>query len=258
MAFPAPNQKAKVTLHWLNKSRAQRIVWLLEELKIDYDLKVYKRLPSMFAPPALKKVHPLGKSPVIEIQAEGAEPKVIAESALIAEYLAEYFGPSLIPARYAPGKEGQIGGETEEWLRYKFFMNYAEGSLMPLNLIALIMNQLKSPRIPFLIRPISKIIAGQVESGFLKSNYKTHLQYLESLLTGTDSEEFLCGPNLTVADILMVFPLEGAQDRAEFGDLYPKLAAYIKRIKEREAYKSAVEKAKRAESATTEHISGSL
>lgn len=119
--------------HRLDASRAQRVVWLLEECTgIDYHLDIYKR-QQMQAPPELKKVHPLGKSPVVTVNAPGrSEPIVLAESAVIFEFLVEYFAPHLIPKKYQDGREGKVGGETEEWLRYRYFMHYAEGSLMPL------------------------------------------------------------------------------------------------------------------------------
>lgn len=124
----------------LEKSRAQRILWLLEELKVDYELKTYKR-QNMFAPSELKEVHPLGKSPLISVETEAtSKPLVLAESGLITEYLAENFGPWLVPKKYQEGKDGQAGGETEGWLRYRYYMHYAEGSLMPMLLIALLMN----------------------------------------------------------------------------------------------------------------------
>ena len=96
----------------------------------------------MLAPPELKEVHPLGKSPVIGVQPPGvSKPMIIAESGLIVEYLSDYFGQQLIPRRYPEGKEGQIGGETEQWLRHRFFMHYAEGSLMTLMVITIFINR---------------------------------------------------------------------------------------------------------------------
>jgi len=125
----------------LTQSRSHRILWLLEELKLDYDLKVYKRGSDMLAPAELKQVHPLGKSPVINVQIPGVEePMVIAESGAIVEYLTEYFGKWMIPARYLEGKDGQIGCETESWLRYRHLMHYAEGSIMPFLVTFLVMN----------------------------------------------------------------------------------------------------------------------
>ena len=94
----------------------------------------------MLAPPEFKKIHPLGKAPIISIESENtSEPIVLAESGLIAEYLIDHFAPRLVPNRYAEGKEGQLGGETESWLRYRYYMHYAEGSLMPYLLTSLLM-----------------------------------------------------------------------------------------------------------------------
>lgn len=130
----------KLTFARLAKSRAQRILWLLEELKVDYVLKTYKR-KGVLAPPELKEIHPLGKSPLLTVEVEGApEPLVLAESANIIEYLVDHYGNRLVPKRYPDGKDGQIGGETEEWLRYRYYMHYAEGTLMPYLIIKLLLN----------------------------------------------------------------------------------------------------------------------
>lgn len=152
-------QEARVTLHWyvalirvenrqltsprLNQSRSQSIVWLLEELKVNFDTKVYHRnKQTMFAPPELEKVHPLGKSPVVVITppGEGAEPIVLAESGHMANYLCEHFpeGRRLVPQKWKEGMEGKIGGETEAWLRNQYFLHYSEGSLMPYLLLGLV------------------------------------------------------------------------------------------------------------------------
>ena len=126
-------QLAELTLHWLDRSRAQRIVWLLEECRLQYKIVTYKRQPDQQAPSSLKAVHPLGKSPVLEVKVRPDGPsRMMAESANIVEYISEHFGRHLIPQQWKTGQQGRILGETEEWLRYKFFMNYAEGSLMSL------------------------------------------------------------------------------------------------------------------------------
>lgn len=130
----------------LEKSRAQRILWLLEELRVPYALKIYKRGADMLAGPELKAVHPLGKSPVITIApaaSPGAEssapPRAIAETACIVEYLTEHFGPQMVPERWSGGgKEGAVGSETDEWMTYRHFMHYAEGSLMPYLVLMLV------------------------------------------------------------------------------------------------------------------------
>lgn len=95
----------------------------------------------MLAPPEFKEIHPLGKAPIISIESPNtSKPIVLAESGLIAEYLVEHFAPRLAPKQYAEGKEGQIGGETETWLRYRYYMHYAEGSLMPYLIISLLLS----------------------------------------------------------------------------------------------------------------------
>lgn len=126
----------------LDQSRSQRILWLMEELNIPYELQIFHRnQQTRLAPPELKKVHALGKSPVISVTAPGStEPIVIAESGFIVEYLCDHFsnGKILTPKRYKEGQEGKVGGETETWMRYRYYMHYAEGSLMSLLLISII------------------------------------------------------------------------------------------------------------------------
>lgn len=104
----------------------------MEELNLQYELKTYKRRTDQTAPPELKEIHPLGKAPILTIQSEtGSKPIVLAESGTIIEYLTDHYGARLVPTRYTDGKEGQAGGETEEWLRYRYYMHFAEGSMMP-------------------------------------------------------------------------------------------------------------------------------
>lgn len=137
------NKPAKITLHWLEASRSHRVLWLLEELGIPYELKTYKRGKDKLADPKLREIHPLGKSPVITVETAASEkPLVIAESAAIVEYLCDYYGKWLVPNRYREGKENEIGGEREQWLRHRFYMHYAEGSIMPLMLMALIVSSM--------------------------------------------------------------------------------------------------------------------
>lgn len=243
-ALGGENQGSKVKLYWLNKSRSQRILWLLEELNLQYDIETFKRGPDQLAPPELKKVHPLGKAPVISVQTGDGKPLVIAESALIIEYLTEHFGTWLVPERYVKGKEGQAGGETEEWLRYRFFMHYAEGSLMTYLIVSLIVKNIKTAPVPFFIRPVTNGIASKITSSFIAPNLKTHFTFLEEqLATSPNGGEWLCGDKITGADFLMSFPLESS--RVEVGlneDKYPKLCAYVSRIHAREGYKKAIQK----------------
>lgn len=248
---PAPAQApvkavegAKVTLYWLEKSRAQRILWLLEELGINYDIKTFKRAERL-APPELKKIHPLGKSPIITVESDATkEPIVIAESANIIEYLIEHFGPSLVPTQYREGMEGKIGGETEEWLRYRYFMHYGEGTLMPYLVLALVMDSIKTSS-PFLIKPITNAINNAVNSKFLSPNLHANYSLLESQFASSpQGGPFLCGAHLTGADILVSFPVSAA--RSAKGGLteekYPKLWAWVDMLESREAFKRGVAK----------------
>ncbi|KEF56905.1 glutathione S-transferase [Exophiala aquamarina CBS 119918] len=220
-------------------------MWLLEELGIKYELKTYKRTKAGLAPPELKKVHPLGKSPMLTIEPPGSTtPIVLAESAAITEYLCDYFGKWLVPQRYRDGKGGQIGGETESWLRFRMLMHYAEGSLMPFMLISIIVQRIRSSPVPFFIKPITNGVAGKIDSSFLRPNFKTHYDFLEGQLkTSPDDGGFLCGKAITAADIMLSFPLQAGQSRTGFTkEDYPKVWEYLNRLQEREAYKRAVQK----------------
>ena len=224
----------------------------------------------MLAPEELKEIHPLGKSPVLTVSGPNSseKPIVIAESGAIIEYLLDHFGSKLVPQRYPDGAEGQPASETEEWLRYRYYMHYSEGSLMPLMLTSLLFNresnfesvflelltrsnllELKGPAIPFFIRPISRSIATRVEDAFLTPNFSTHFAFLEQQLsTSPGNGKFLAGPNLTGADIMMEYPLEGGKTRAGLDkEKYPKIHAYLDMLHERDGYKRAI---KRTEEAT--------
>ncbi|KAK2814693.1 hypothetical protein FQN49_008103 [Arthroderma sp. PD_2] len=233
----------KITLYWLEKSRAQRILWLLEELKLPYELKRFKRDKDLLADPKLKDIHPLGRSPMISVEAPALDkPLVIAESGLIVEYLTEHFGPALIPKRYRDGCEGAVGGETESWLRNRYFMHYAEGSLMPLFLVQLVVNRIRDSPVPFFLKPITRGVADKVEDSYLKRNIKLHIDFLEDQMkTSPGGGRYLCGDELSGADILMGFMMEIATlGKAATEQSHPALHKYMTQLKEREAYKKAV------------------
>ncbi|CAK5266095.1 unnamed protein product [Mycena citricolor] len=236
-----------ITLHWLEKSRAQRTLWLLEELKVPYQVKTYKRNAQMRGDPALKKVHPLGKSPLLTVG-----DRAVAESAFISEYLCDHFaaGPesTLVPAKWQPGREGQLGGETDAWMLYRYYMHYAEGSLMSAMLMKLVPFGMAHAPAPFYIRPILSRIAARVEQT-LEPECKAHFDFLEAqLASAPEGGPYLCGPNLTAADILMSFPVMMSQEGASamYGRVtektYPKLWAYCELLKGIESRKRAVEK----------------
>jgi glutathione S-transferase len=205
-----------IVVHHLNNSRSQRVLWLLEEMGIDYEIKRYQRdAKTMLAPPELRAVHPLGKSPVIT---DGE--LTLAESGAIVEYLAGRYG-------------------TPERLRYMYWMHYAEGSAMPPLLMKLIFDRIETAPMPFFAKPIAKAIAGKAKSSFIGPQIKLHLDYMESEL---GKHAWFTGNDFTAADIQMSFPLEAAAARGGLGANYPKLDAFLERIHARPAYQRALEK----------------
>lgn len=200
-------------------------------------------------------MHPLGKSPIISVEPtspttnndESKKPLVLAESGLIIEYLVDHFGPWLAPERYAGSKEGttggEVGGETESWVRYRYYMHYAEGSLMPYLVIGIIVSTIKTST-PFFLRPLALLLTSALESKFLNPNLRAQWDFLESqLATSPNGGGFLCGADLTGADIMMSFPLAAAKSKSFFtAKEHPKLCAYVERMEAMEAYKKAVQK----------------
>ncbi|KAI0538475.1 putative glutathione S-transferase [Xylaria digitata] len=252
-------EQAKAKLFWLEKSRAQNILWLLEELKIDYEIETFRRGSDMLAPPELKKIHPLGKSPLIQITPPGtsSEPITLAESGFITQYLSEHFGQetTMMPKRWKDGQEGKVGGETEEWLRWQYTLHFVEGSFMSTMMMAVVMGMLKSNKVPFFLRPITSMVANQILSSFVLPNVKGQLAFLEKQLE-TSGGDFLCGKSLTSADILISFGLVSVKDRlGDFGSwpsppktVYPKLFAYIARLESQPGYQRSIEKIKEIDS----------
>ncbi|WP_428674465.1 glutathione S-transferase family protein [Reyranella sp.] len=212
-----------ITVHHLNNSRSQRILWMLEELGLDYEVKRYEREPSMQAPASLKAVHPLGKSPVIT---DGD--KTLAESGAILEYLVETYGNG----RFIPA------AGTAERIHYRYFLHYAEGSLMPLLLMKLIFGRIPD-RLPFLFKPVGHAIVKGANATLLDPQIGNHFMFLESELARRD---WFAGPEFTAADIQMSFPLEAASARAPIVRRMPKLAAFLDRIHARPAYERALAK----------------
>jgi len=212
-----------ITVHHLDSSRSQRILWMLEELGLNYDIKPYKRLPTMQAPEALRAVHPLGKSPVIT---DGD--KTIAESGAILEYLVEAYGKG----RFAPAPG------TPERLRYTYFMHYAEGSLMPLLFMKLVFSSLPQ-RVPWAMRPVARMISNGADKALLGPQITNHFAFLESELVGRD---WFAGADFTAADVQMSFPIEAAAARVGFEGRLPRLKTFVERVQARPAYKRALEK----------------
>lgn len=212
-----------IVVHHLENSRSQRILWLLEELAVPYEVRRYERdRKTMLAPPELKAVHPLGKSPVIT---DGD--RVLAETGAIIEHLVERHGDRhLMPA---PG--------TEAHDRYRYWLHYAEGSLMPLLVMKLIFSRTTVAPTPWLIRPIAKAIANAVGERFLDPNLKLHLGFIETELAATG---WLVGDQLSAADIIMSFPLEAAVARGGAAGGHPNINAFLARIRARPAWQAAL------------------
>jgi glutathione S-transferase len=197
-----------VVVHHLNNSRSQRVLWLLEELGIAYEIRRYARDPkTMFAPPALRQIHPLGKSPVIE-----DDGRVVVESGAIVEYLVEKAGGQLGP-----------GADRDAVLRYRMFLHYAEGSVMPPLLLKLVLG-----RVPIMGRFAVKRIQPLID---------VHLDFIEAELA---QRPWFAGDRLTAADIMMSFPLEAARARAGLGAGRPHAIAWLEKIQSRPAYRRAL------------------
>jgi glutathione S-transferase len=205
-----PEEQSLIVVHHLENSRSQRVLWLLEELGLPYEVRRYERdRRTMLAPPELKRVHPLGKSPVLE-----DEGRVVAETGAIVEYLVDK-------------ADGRLGPppRREERLRYRHFLHYAEGSLMPPLLVMLVVR-----RLGLLGRPARAPIQRMIDA---------HLDWLETELAG---RPWFAGEAFTAADVMMSFPLEAARHRAGLDEGRPNLIDWLERIHARPAYGAALKK----------------
>ena len=217
-----------IVVHHLNNSRSQRVLWLLEELGVPYEVKRYERdAKTMLAPPELLAVHPLGKSPIITDDGITDGDKTIAETGAIIEYLIDVYGQGrLIPPAGTP-----------ERLRWTYWLHYAEGSAMTPLLLKLVFTALPA-RAPGLLKGLVKSIAAKAQSGFVDPQLKSHIDYWDAELTKT---VWFAGPDFTAADIMMSFPLEAGASRAGAGSR-PKVRAFLDRIHARPAYRKALER----------------
>ena len=220
-----------ITVHHLETSRSQRVLWLLEELGVPYELKVYQRdKATRLAPPELKKIHPLGKSPVIT---DGNE--VIAESGAIIEYLVETYG-------------AQIGGDlahlqptprTTEHRQCRFWMHYAEGSLMNWLVMRLVFGSIPRQPMPFFVRPVARALCAGVQEKLIQPNVQAALAFMEHHLA---QHHWFAGEHLSLADFQMSFAVEAALARGAAASAWPHLHAYLQRIQARPAYQQALAK----------------
>jgi glutathione S-transferase len=214
-----------VVVHHLNNSRSQRVLWLLEELGVPYEVKRYERdAKSMLAPPALLAVHPLGKSPVI---VDGDV--TVAESGAIIEYLV---------GKYGDGRLMPPAG-TAQRLRYTYWLHYAEGSAMTPLLFKLVFDRIAANPSPWPISAIARRISSSVTNAFIAPNLQRHLDYIEAEL---NSHAWFAGEQFTAADVQMSFPLEIAVPRAGLNASRPRSMAFLERIRARDAYKRALER----------------
>jgi glutathione S-transferase len=214
-----------VVVHHLNNSRSQRVLWLLEELGVPYEVKRYERdAKTMLAPSALLAIHPLGKSPVIT---DGEI--VLPESGAIIEYLVDTYGN---------GRLKPPAGSAQR-LKYLYWMHYAEGSAMPPLLMRLVFNRVANNPAPWPISAIARRIASTVDKSFIEPNLTRHLNFMEAEL---NAQSWFAGEEFTAADVQMSFPLEAAASRGGLNASRPKLMAFLERIHARDAYKRALER----------------
>lgn len=199
-----------IRVHHLNNSRSQRVLWLLEEIGAPYELVRYQRdKQTMLAPSELRRAHPLGKSPVVE-----DDGRAFAETGLIVEYLVQRYGPDLAPP-----------SDSDSYWRYRYWLHYAEGSLMPPLLLKLVINRLG--------------LLGRPAGPYVRSQLKLHLDFLEAEL---GRGPWFLGERLSAADIMMSFPIEAARARGGLDETRPNLMGFLKRVHARDAYRRALEK----------------
>jgi glutathione S-transferase len=212
-----------LTVHHLNNSRSQRILWLLEELGVLYETKLYARdAHTLLAPPELRAVHPLGKSPVIS-----DDGTTVAESGAIVEYLVERYGNGrLIPPPRSP-----------ERLRYTYWLHFAEGSAMTPLLLKLVFARIEAAPMPFFAKPIARGITKKVQHTYIDPNLARHLDFMEAQLA---VDGWFAGAEFSAADIQMSFPVELSRARGGLDEKHPRLLQFLERIHARPAYQRAL------------------
>lgn len=212
-----------LTVHHLNQSRSQRVLWALEELQLPYQVVSYQPGKDMLAPAELKSVHPLGKSPVVEDNGH-----ILAESGAILEYLQETYDSA---RRLKPES-------VEDKLQYRFWLHYAEGSLMPLLLMKLVFASLGKPPVPFGMRTLGNALGKGVQKAWLNRQVDTHARFIEAHLS---RQRWFAGAELSMADIQMSFPAMALLARGGVENL-PHLTQWVQRVEQRPAWQKAVER----------------
>jgi glutathione S-transferase len=219
---------AVLVVHHLETSRSQRILWLLEELGVPYQLEVYRRNPlTRLAPPELKAIHPVGKSPVIT-----DEGMVLAESGAIIEYLVETYGPTVGAelAGLAPPRG------TAEQRQCRYWMHYAEGSLMNWLVMKLVFTSIPRQPMPFFVRPVARTLCARVQAQLVDPNLRAATAFIEGHLS---RHRWFAGEELSMADFQMSFAVEALMSRSDGLDACPHLREYLARIRARPAYQRA-------------------
>ncbi|MDY8108128.1 glutathione S-transferase [Fulvimarina sp. 2208YS6-2-32] len=211
-----------LTVHHLDNSRSQRVLWLLEELELDYRVEHYRREADMRAPDALRRIHPLGKSPVVTHAA-----RTIAETGAIVEYIL-----SLKPDHGLMPPEG-----TDDFWQARHFLHYAEGSAMPPLFLMLVLGMIPE-RAPFLVKSVLSSAMEKVESAFVAPEIRRHIGHWEDSIGQTG---WFAGPSLSIADIMMSFPVEAAGKRFGY-DKHPRLREFLTRIHDRPAYRQGLKR----------------
>ncbi len=212
-----------LAVHHLNNSRSQRVLWLLEELNLPYEIRHYQRdAETMLAPPELKSIHPLGKSPVIT-----DDLVTVAETGTIIEYIVEKTGGRLRPARGTP-----------EQLRWTYWMHFAEGSVQPALVMKLIFGFIPE-RAPFYLKPLLQLVLSRAQDSLVTPRLKLYFDLMESELA---KSEWFAGSEFSAADVMMSFPIETGVSRANALEGRPHLKSFLQRIHARPAYRAALQK----------------
>jgi len=212
-----------IVVHHLDNSRSHRVLWILEELEVPYEIVAHQRDPvTMRGPRALRDIHPLGKAPVVVFP----DGRVVAESGPILEELVDQYGPHLRPAP-----------DTDAARRYRYFMHYAEGSLMPPLLVKLLMTRVAHAPVPFFVRAIPRAIARKVDAQFTDPEIATQFAFLDGELA---DREWICGDDFSAADVQLSFPLLAGASRGGGYAEFARIGAWLDRCRARDGWLRAV------------------
>jgi glutathione S-transferase len=223
-----------ITLHHLNHSRSQRILWFLEELGVTYDIVTHLRDPkTQLAPQSMREVFPLGRSPVVTIETDDMPPVTLAESGAIVEYLAIHYGD----------KDLRVAADDPKFADFLYWLHFSEGTLMPPLIAELVMNKAKAKKKPFFVSAIADKLIDAIMDAYYRPNGKANLDFVERHLQRNfdNSSSFFIADRFTIIDIMMLFPLEAIV--ATLGAQTPSaIRQYVQTMQARPAYLSALDK----------------